>query len=233
MRKIALLFTIIVLLTNCSDPYDGETKYIFETTVVDSDNNPISNLNCNAVFYNVDSNGNEINFLLVENRDLIVSSVSDANGKVRLIFPFSKQKERLKIEIGKDVSSFPGTLFQFINLQEGDFSNFKRTEPSLMLFNPSELVGLEIEVLNSSSNKYVSKIEFNGKKQETVKNFQPILNELGPIQITESFYDVAKNQVATLKYEVTTLNSNGQETIVVIEEQITIQSENITYEITL
>lgn len=233
MKKALSFLIIVFLFANCTVPYDGETRYIFETIVVDSNNNPIANLKCNAVFYNLYSNENRGIINPIEGADLIVSSVSDANGKVRLIFPFSESKERLKIEIGNDDNSFPQNLFEFINMRESDFNDFKRTEPTVMLFKENELVGLQILVSNSNSNNYISKMEFTGKKRETVKNFQPTPNEFDPLPITNSFYDVVKDQVATLKYEVTTLSTSGQATFAIIEVPITVLSENIIYEISL
>jgi hypothetical protein len=82
-------------------------------------------------------------------------------------------------------------------------------------------------------NKYVSKMELIGIKRNAFKDFNVAASGTGIIQILDEFYEVIKNQTVLLKYEVTTVNANGQETRVVIEEQITILTENIAYEISL
>jgi hypothetical protein len=81
MKKIVSFLTLIILLTNCSVPYDGETRYIFETTVLDSDNNSIANLKRNAIFYNLYNNGNKGIESPSVNGDLIVSTGFDTNEK--------------------------------------------------------------------------------------------------------------------------------------------------------
>jgi hypothetical protein len=233
MKKIVSFLTIIFLFTNCSIPYDGETRYIFETTVIDSDNNPIANLKCNAIFYNLYDNGNKGITFPSDRGDIIASTVSDANGKVRLIFPFAINRNRVRIAIENDKNSFGQSWYEFINIQKGDFIDYKITEPAIKIYRANETVSLSVKVTNMIFNKYVSKMELIGIKRNAFKDFNVAASGTGIIQILDEFYEVIKNQTVLLKYEVTTVNTNGQETRVVIEEQITILSENIAYEISL
>jgi len=235
MKKIASFLTIILLFTNCSVPYDGETRYIFETTVVDSGNNPIPNVQCNALFYNLYTSKNKGPIFPIgsDGGDLIVSSVTDANGSVRLIFPFAINRNRVRVEIENDQNSFGQSWYEFINIQKSDFIDYKITEPAIKIYRANEIVSLRVKVTNMSFNKYVSKMELIGIKRNAFKDFNAAASGTEIIQILNESYEVIKNQTVLLKYEVTTVNVNGIETRVVIEEQITILSENINYEITL
>jgi hypothetical protein len=235
MKKIVSFLTLIILLTNCSVPYDGETRYIFETTVLDSDNNPIPNVQCNAIFYNLYSSKNKGPIFPIgsDGGDLIVSSVTDNNGSVRLIFPFAIKRDRVRIAIENDNNSFGQSWYEFINIQKSDFIDYKITESAIKIYRANEIVSLSVQVTNSSLNKYVSKIELIGIKRNAFKDFN--ISASGPevIQIFNESYEVIKNQTVILKYEVTNFVPNGQNTTTPFEEQITILSENINYEIIL
>jgi hypothetical protein len=81
MKKIVSFLIIIFLFNACSVAYNGETRYIFETTIFDNKNNPIANLKRNAIFYNLYNNGNKGIESPSVNGDLIVSTGFDTNEK--------------------------------------------------------------------------------------------------------------------------------------------------------
>lgn len=234
MNKIALYFLLFIFTTACSVPYDGERRYIFETTVLDSGNNPIPNVSCNVVFYKTSIGTYDNSFYYdTYDSDLITTAQTDSNGKVRLIFPPAINYDFVKIEIRNNSANSQQSGFDFINIQESDFTNFKITEPAINIYAINELVQLEVFVVNTSNTKFVSNIELIGQERVTFKDFLPPNIDNNPGLVNNKVYEVVKNQVVTLKYDITTISENGLQSITTTEVPISIGAQNINYEISL
>ncbi len=232
IKKILLLFSFYFFL-NCNVPYDGEERYLFETTVVDSNNNPIANKEVSVLFYNGDYFDNNGNYLFGEREfDEIIYGNTDANGTIKLAFPFASDRENIVIKIGNNSDGYLNSDFELINIRKNNFSNYKLIESPIKLYSFDETTFLTINVQNTTSNKYVSKIEFIGNINIIIKNFNSKQDDYDYFPLTNKTYTVIKNQNAILKYEVTTI-INGQQTKTNVEEQIIILENNIDYTITL
>lgn len=232
-KKIFFFATFALFVESCNVPYDGDERYLFETTVVDSNNNPIINKEVSVYFYNGDYYDNDSNFIFGERAfDNIISGNTDANGTIKLAFPFASNRENLVIKIGKESSGFLRGEFELINIKKQNFTNYKLLEPKIIIYNFDEVVNLNVNVLNSNSSKYISKLEFLGIEKKSVKNFNIIESNAMAIPVTSSLYIPLKNQNATIKYEITEI-INGQLLKSIVEEPISIIDVNLTYTITL
>ena len=110
--------------------------------------------------------------------------------------------------------------------------NYKLSELPFILYSYNEATLLLVNGLNTTQIKYVSKMELIGKQRETIKNYnaQQISSQISPI--INSNYNPIINQNIILRYEITTV-VNNQASVEIVEESITIQENQVLYEITL
>ena len=228
MKRIILLILFSSLYIKCTVPYDGESRYVFNTTILDKNNNPIPYFKVSANFYNGDYFDTLTNFINFNEFDKVIESTTDINGNISLVFPFASDRENLSIKIGD--TTYPD--FEIINIQKINFVNYKLTELPFILYRFNEATLLLVNVLNTTQIKYVSKMELIGKQRETIKNYnaQQISSQISPI--INSNYNPIINQNIILRYEITTV-VNNQASVEIVEESITIQENQVLYEITL
>ncbi|NJM80996.1 MAG: DUF4198 domain-containing protein [Flavobacterium sp.] len=226
--KKSLLILVSFFLLKCAVPYDGEARYIFTTTVLDKNNNPIPNLEISVNFYNGDYHDNSTNYINVNEFDKIVQSTTDANGIIKLVFPFAAIRENVSIRFGDN--TYPE--YEIINIKKNNFVNYELNEPPFVLYRFNDATLLSVKVINSSLIKYVSKIELIGEKREAIKNYNIQQEPIENSSIRFKDFNPVKNQNVLLRYEITTI-TNGQSSFEVVEESITILENELIYEIIL
>lgn len=223
MKKIIFFISFAFLLLKCTVPYDGESRYIFTTTIVDKNNNPIPNIDVSVDF-------TETGYLNVpSNKDIVAQTFSDNNGVINLVFPYASKIENVHVRIGKYNYSY---IYEIINIKKNNFTNYKLIEPTIAIYSFDDAIQLLVNVSNTSSIKYVSKLEVIGTQWNSIKDYNPIENSMEISPIYEKYFSPIKNQNITLKYEVVTV-LNGQSSSTITQEQITILEDDISYEITL
>lgn len=228
MKRIILLILFSSLYIKCTVPYDGESRYVFNTTILDKNNNPIPYLKVSASFYKGDYYDNLTNFINFNEFDKIIESTTDINGNISLVFPFASDRENLSIKFGD--SNYPD--YEIINIKKNNFVNYKLSELPFIIYRFNEATSLFVNVTNTTQTKYVSKMELIGQQRETIKiyNTQQANNQISPI--INTYFNPIMNQNVILKYEVTTI-VNNQTSIEIVEELITIQENQLSYEIIL
>jgi len=223
MKKIVFLISFAFLLLKCTVPYDGESRYIFTTTIVDKNNNPIPNIDVSVDF-------TETAYLNVpSNNDIVAQTFSDNNGVINLVFPYASKIENVHVRIGNYNYSY---IYEIINIKKNNFTNYKLIEPTITIYSFDDAIQLLVNVSNTSSIKYVSKLEVIGIQWNSIKDYNPNENSMEIFPIYEKYFSPIKNQNITLKYEVVTV-LNGQSSSTITQEQITILEDDISYEITL
>lgn len=215
MYKAFQLFCCGILLSGCGINYDGSTKHIFEGRVTDAEGNPISNVEV----YTEVSDGHW--------SDKIGVDVTDANGNYRMIFPGAdedvvfrimfNQKNYAPDEVRYWSSSSIYNILQN-HLKDSDYLiNFGETR----LYPVSESVQLTIQISENISEYMVEQIAVYGLVDNNALNynFGTPPTEF-PDYGYQTFYNVAKNQVLTIKYIISSQT---------YEAQIPVGDEPVTY----
>ena len=100
MKKI--IYLSLLVLCSCSIQYDAETRLLFETIVVDSNDNPLKDINLEVYV----SSGSGLG----SSSETISLGKTDENGKIRLVFPSPKFENGYKVFINSPYNENLGFL---------------------------------------------------------------------------------------------------------------------------
>lgn len=209
VKKLVLLLPLLLLQFTCEDRFDGESRYVFTTKIVDGNNNPIPNI----LVESQNSNYSEI-----ENDNVFALTYSDNNGNVKLVFPFPSSR-RVTININDN-------RYKILNLNRSNFTNYALNEENVKFYAIEDLINLNITITNSNPNNYISKLNFAGNVERFVKDYE--------IDYYETYreFRATKNQTITIEYEVTRVN-NGNLITTNYSDIITIADTDYSHQINL
>jgi hypothetical protein len=206
MKKI-LLFFVLALIISCERiEYDGETRLVFQTVVLDSNGQPLRN---SHVEVSVESS-------------LISEGTTDLNGQITLIFPAPLSDDLgINLKIYNDDPSY--LTKEILNINKTDFENYKFIYQNDHLLKFDETAPLLL-TYNQSGNTTISKITVNGVYHVDWEfyNFSSE-NYFVPNEIL-----IKKNQSFQLKYTVLNLLSHIETDYVV---DLTIGNDPLNYTI--
>ena len=210
MKKITLL--LFLALTSCGIEYDGETRLISETTVLDRNGNFLSGVEIKIRA----SNGSD--------EDIISNGFSDSYGNTRLIFAPPKNAS-LEITFSKEQSGYDTKSFH--NVKISDFDNFRLVMDEIILLKTDDVINLELQFENSFT---TNKTLFDSRIEGLISGrdfFNRDENFLGyPVQ---SNFSVAKNQTVVVHYTLIDQITNEKTEHLL---PISIENENVSQTIT-
>ncbi|MBF6607643.1 MAG: hypothetical protein ITG00_02775 [Flavobacterium sp.] len=212
MKKL-LIALILPLLVSCELTYDAETRMVFETTLLDSDGNPLENIEVAVEARNS------------TDTEVISKGRTGIDGKILLIFPMPDGTMDVLINdyYGQAPNEFQRKKLR--NLHEDDFVNYKYSYTPLVLFRPSEITNLNLSYENVSFQySSVRDVYISGDDPAYEIDFNPDYEyDLMPYQL-----QVIKNSNILLHY--TLVGVDGSETPV--NAPLSIGEESINYTIT-
>lgn len=216
MKKLFLLL-LVPLLFGCDIQYDGNTKLVVKGSVVDKNNNPITN---KAIKLYVSRNGGQIPFLfyIPSETNYIGKATTDSNGSYVMVIPQPTNFSEIIIETNEDSNQLNGKQFRNINLS--NFTNFQYVAPISKLYSKSDLANLTVTLNNINTTTELLKLEYIGNIPNEIELINP-LEEDYPNFIQN--LKVEKNQTVILKYKTINYLTNTTSTNQV---NITIDNSN-------
>lgn len=191
MKKIVVL--LLFSLFSCGEiPYDGETKLEISGKLVDKQGNPLSNIDVN-----INVIGNLDNF----NSDLISYGKTNSEGKFVFLIPSPLVDLPIEIEI-KNTTYIDKKILS----KKNNFISYKLDLNEILLSKIDELTTFSIVLNQTNSNKQIKNLKIEGLLYENILNLNPI-NEEPNYLVTD--YNVFKNQILILKYQVIDYANNG------------------------
>jgi len=132
MKKIPLL--LLFALTSCGIAYDGETRLITETTVLDRNGNLLQDIEVKITA----QNGSYT--------DVVSSGFSNATGNTQLIFP---KPENSSMEISFSNPALGYETKMFYDVTPDDFDNYKLVMDQVVVLKADDIVNLEVQFVNT------------------------------------------------------------------------------------
>ena len=187
--------------------YDGEKRLVFQTTVVNSNGQPLTNTHIE---------------IRVDN-SLISQGTTDQNGKITLIFPAPVSDLPINLKIYNDDVSYLEK--EILNIRKADFENYKFIFQNAHLLKSDETASLQLTYnQNSFNSNIISRVTVNG--------FYHVAQEFYNFSDENYFLPeellIKKNQSFQLKYTVLNLQTHGQTDYVVA---LAIGNDPISYTI--
>ena len=203
MKKILVLFSILSM-SSCVVPYDAETRLLFETQIVDSNENALSNVD---VEINV-SNGNGLG----AGNETISYGKTDSNGKIKLVFPSAEFDRGYEIFIQSKENENLGFLpFSFNNLELENFPDYKLSIPKIYRLTYDESVPVTLQFNPVNGNKKFIDLKIDGVFCPSFTDY----NDNEQSYFVNYFY-AKKNQTILITYKIENvstgvIDTNSQE----------------------
>ena len=198
--------------------YDGERKLVIKGTIVDENNQPISN---NEVKLIVSTSGQEsFIFSNASETNYIGRTTSKEDGSYVMVIPEPSNFGQIVVETNSE-----GNLFnqkQFVNIKLSNFINYELLLPQTKLFKNVDLSLLNITPNQINTNYQLQKLEYIGAVANEVEIMNPYEESYYPYTTN---IQVKKNQTLLLKYTVKDFITNQ---ILVFEQNITIGNDSET-----
>ncbi|HEX8270886.1 MAG TPA: hypothetical protein VF581_13415 [Flavobacterium sp.] len=207
MKKFAVL-SVLLLLISCAKEYDGETRLIFTSKVIDSGGNPVPNQLVTIEVTDVDD------------LDRISEGTTNQAGEITFIFP-APHEETDKMYISISGSGFHDKLYA--NVTKADFVGYKLNLGDVTSFRLSEVVELRIDSNLATPNTSVTEVSIEGETVENVVDYDPITDDFLSFPI---MYHVLLDQTVVLHYTIRD-NSTGISTQNAVD--IPVANQDITY----
>ncbi len=211
MKKILAFFALLVL-ASCGVDYDGETRLIFESRVVDSQGNPVVGKGVQVV---VDDEGNS---------DMISNGITDENGKILFAFPAPNNTAAfIHIYYSDNGSQYQDKMY--FNVLRSDFHDYKFTLNDVVLYRNDELTQLYIIPNQVSPNTDLIDIRIDDNPAENMTYWNPLESDYFN---TQTEFSVLKNSTVNLTYQVKDY-STSPATSTNYTVPIAIGDENVNY----
>ena len=196
--------------------YDGSTRYIAKTIVVDKDGVPIKD-----ILVDINStrdNGN--------NADNIASSTTDEEGFSIIFFPSLKKNGTYSIIINPE-----GAVYQtksISNIKLSDFENYVFELGPIVLYKNDDIVNFQIKLNPINDNHTIENIEIDAISANDFVYYNDVPNDND--YYPEQFFRILKNQNFNLSYTVKDY-STSPVTSVNHTVNMSIGVESLTYEL--
>ena len=211
MKRITLLLLPLILFS-CSIEYDGKTRFIVEGKVVDSDGNPMKDIDIEIT--RGESHG-----------DLISYSTTDEDGYSLLMFPPpTNTRSTLAISIKPDDTFLEKRL---INIEKADFTDFVFDFGTVTLFKLEETTTFQVELQKVNEGTRIENVTIDALTTEETVNFDESEEDLDHY---ETYFRILKNQNFVLYYTVTDFSASPATTTDYTVD-LSVGTEPLTYTI--
>jgi len=195
MKKKVLLL-LIPLFFGCEIQYDGNTKLVVKGSVVDVNNNPVTNKDIN-LYVSRESGAIPFLFYFPEESNYIGKTTTDSNGNYVMVIPQPQNFTEIIIETNDTNNQLNGKQFRNINLS--NFTDYQIALPTTKLYLKSSLSNLTVNLNQTNSSIELQKLEYIGNIPNEIEFINPLENN--SLDIIQNL-NVEKNQTIVLKYTV-------------------------------
>jgi len=212
MKKIIGLIAVFALIS-CEVQYDGSTRFIIKTTVIDEDGNPIKDIQ-------VDVNAEDDNI-----SDNISYTYTDENGFSFQVFPPLKRQGSFSIDINPDGQTYQSKMIR--NIKESDFQDLVFDLGTVTLIKNENIVEFKIRLNRVNENNSIEDIEINAIMPEEFIDYHGPLEEY---YYPETYFRVLKNQNFTIFYSVRDSSTDPQ-TVTDYSVNASVGNQSVTYQL--
>lgn len=213
MKKI-ICFFILFLLFSCEIQYDGERRFIVETTVNDDQNNPLKDIKIEVdAVAGTENSGDNISY-----------ANTDGNGYSIQIFPPRKNEGTFSIRINPNSGIYQSKVIY--NINESDFQDYILKLGTVTLFKNEDITYFDIVLKQVSENVILKSLEIDAISSDSYVNYHEIEDEYF---FPETSFHILKNQSFRIFYSV--IHNTNPPTLSEHSVNISIGDEELIYEL--
>ena len=216
MKKVLLIFTLM-LLFSCQIQYDGGSKYIVQTKVVDKNGNALPEIPISVSVY------------LSGLSDEISIGETDKDGIVTLLFPPPEGDEAI-ISISYlpyNYNSEPSLYFpkEIDQLKKADFKDYIYNTGAVILLKKEDVIEFTVLRQQINQNNQITSFSTNAISTGGTINVNSDLSYYFPLSLL-----VLKNQTFSISYSITNYNDSPP-SVTNYSQELTIGTEPSSYTI--
>ncbi|RZK10996.1 MAG: hypothetical protein EOO46_08465 [Flavobacterium sp.] len=215
MKRIIYFFTVLILIS-CEIQYDGSSRYIAKTIVIDKDGVPIKD-----ILVDISSTRDNGNYA-----DNIASSFTDDEGSSIIFFPPLMKSGSYSIIINPK-----GGVYQtksISNIKLSDFENYVFESGPIVLYENDDIVNFKIKLIPINDNHTIENIEIDAISANDFVYYNDLPNDND--HYPEQFFRILKNQNFNLSYTVRDYSTSPVTSVNHIVN-VSIGMESLTYEL--
>lgn len=216
MKKI-LLLVLSIVLASCQIEYDGTSKYVVKTKIIDAKGAPIEGV---RVIVTVSAGSLA---------DDIAIGTTDKDGLATLLFPPPvNETSMLAITFQNTILNGQSSVYltkTINNLQKSDFEDYIFDTGEIVLLKETEVTECLISATLSNSNSKITSFSTNAILAGDSINFNNSQNIWLPLSLV-----VLKNQTFTIAYSITNYGTTPPN-VVSYTHDITVGEEPVSYNI--
>lgn len=212
MKKV-LYLCILFLLFSCEVQYDGATRLIIKTTIIDENGNPIKD-----ILIDVDAENDNMS-------DNISYTYTDENGFSFQVFPPLKRQGTFNIHINPDRKTYQSKMIR--NIKESDFQDLIFDLGTVTLIKNENIVDFKVQLNRINENNSIENIKINAIVPEEFIDYHGILEEN---YYPETYFRVLKNQNFTVFYSIRDYSTNPA-TLTNHSIDVAVENESVTYQL--
>ncbi|MEM0543350.1 hypothetical protein WFZ85_12045 [Flavobacterium sp. j3] len=211
MKKYFLLI-IFISCVSCTIPYDAETRLVFETKLVDSNDNSLEGIDVEITVSNGSGFGSS--------SEILSFGKTNSNGELRLIFPSPEFDRGYDLSVNSPYSDNENYVpFEINNIGIENFNGYKLTIPKIYRLTYDESVQVYLEFNSINNSNKITNVFIDGINSPYSSSF---LDEEETFYIYNFF--AKKNQTIQINYTVKNISGQLQN----ISQELVINEENIS-----
>lgn len=211
MKKYFLLI-IFISCVSCTIPYDAETRLVFETKLVDSNDNSLEGIDVEITVSNGSGFGSS--------SEILGFGKTNSNGELRLIFPSPEFDRGYDLSVNSPYSDNENYVpFEINNIGIENFNDYKLTIPKIYRLTYDESVQVYLEFNSINNSNKITNVFIDGINSPYSSSF---LDEEETFYIYNFF--AKKNQTIQINYTVKNISGQLQN----ISQELVINEENIS-----
>ena len=211
MKKYFLLI-IFISCVSCTIPYDAETRLVFETKLVDSNDNSLEGIDVEITVSNGSGFGSS--------SEILSFGKTNSNGELRLIFPSPEFDRGYDLSVNSPYSDNENYVpFEINNIGIENFNDYKLTIPKIYRLTYDESVQVYLEFNSINNSNKITNVFIDGINSPYSSSF---LDEEETFYIYNFF--AKKNQTIQINYTVKNISGQLQN----ISQELVINEENIS-----
>ena len=211
MKKYFLLI-IFISSVSCTIPYDAETRLVFETKLVDSNDNSLEGIDVEITVSNGSGFGSS--------SEILSFGKTNSNGELRLIFPSPEFDRGYDLSVNSPYSDNENYVpFYINNIGIENFNDYKLTIPKIYRLTYDESVQVYLEFNSINNSNKITNVFIDGINTPYSSSF---LDEEETFYIYNFF--AKKNQTIQINYTVKNISGQLQN----VSQELVINEENIS-----
>ena len=212
MKKYFFL-VITISFTSCTIPYDAETRLVFETKFVDSNENSLEGIDVDIIVSNGSGFGSS--------SEVLSFGKTNINGDLRLIFPSPEFESGYDLSVNSPYNDNENYVaFEINNIDIENFNDYKLTIPKIYRLTYDESVSVTLNFTPTNNSKKITNVFIGGINSPYSSSF---IDEEETYYIYNFF--AKKNQTIQINYTVKNISGQLQN----VSQELVINEENISH----